>query len=132
MPKPYSSDLRERVLAQIKAGETVRAVGAVFMVAPSTIVRWTKSVRETGSLAPGKIGGHIKPKLASQRDWLLDRVGQDAKVTLRTLMAELAERGVDVSYGTVWNFLHREKLRSKKKPTLKRVDQHRLDSSLSQ
>ena len=29
-------------------------------------------------------------------------------------MTELAERGVAVSYGTVWNFIHREEISFKK------------------
>jgi hypothetical protein len=35
-------------------------------------------------------------------------------MTLRGLVAELAERGVKVSYRTVWNFVHREKISYKK------------------
>ena len=37
------------------------------------------------------------------------------EVTVRGLMTELAERGVAVSYGTVWNFIHREGMSFKKK-----------------
>jgi hypothetical protein len=34
--------------------------------------------------------------------------------TLRRLVSELADRGVKVSYRTVWNFVHREKVSYKK------------------
>ena len=61
------------------------------------------------------MGGH-KPKAiwGKHRDWLLQRT-KAMDLTLRGLVAELAERGVKVSYRTVWNFVHREKISYKKK-----------------
>ena len=64
--------------------------------------------RETGDLAPGQMGGHPPKKLiGAWRDWLLERCrGRD--FTLRGLVAELAERGMQVDYRTVWEFVHAE------------------------
>jgi transposase len=59
--------------------------------------------------------------LDSERLWLLDRIAQEPDVTLRQLMAELLERGVQVCYGTVWNFVHREDLSFKKKRSSQRA-----------
>ena len=62
------------------------------------------------------------------------RIAAEPEVTVRGLMTELAERGVAVSYGTVWNFIHREGMRFKKKrdqvlaPTLKPGDVVILDN----
>jgi hypothetical protein len=36
----------------------------------------------------------------------MERIATEPEVTVRRLMMELAERGVAVSYGTVWNFIH--------------------------
>jgi transposase len=73
-------------------------------------------LRETGSVAPGKMGGH-KPKAISgeYRVWLLQRI-KERDFTLRGLVAELAERGLKVDYRAVWTFVHAEKLSFKKKP----------------
>jgi transposase len=81
----------------------------------STAIHWVRRVRETGSVAPGKMGGH-KPKKISgeQRAWLLQRI-KDGDFTLRGLVAELAERGLNVDYRPVWEFVHAEKLSFKKK-----------------
>ena len=49
------------------------------------------------------------------RGWLMERIAAEPEVTVRGLMTELAERGVAVSYGTVWNFIHREGMSFKKK-----------------
>jgi transposase len=72
-------------------------------------------LRETGSVAPGQMGGH-RPKAISgeHRQWVLQRIeGRD--FTLRGLVAELAERGLKVDYRSVWEFVHAEKLSFKKK-----------------
>lgn len=121
MSKPYSLDLRERVASRVLAGESVRSVASTFMVSVSSVVRWSQRQRATGSVAPGKIGGHRKRKLAGERGWILQRMASPPAVTLRGLMAELAERGITVSYGAVWNFVHHEGLSFKKKRSARRT-----------
>jgi putative transposase len=114
MGKPYSIDLRERVVAAVeKDGLSCHQAAAQFGVGISTAINWTRRMRETGSVAPGQMGGH-KPKAiaGAYRTWLLDRIKAD--FTLRGLVAELAERGLKVDYRSVWVFVHAEKLSFKK------------------
>ena len=59
--------------------------------------------------------GHRACTLIGERGWLMERIAAEPEVTVRGLMTELAERGVAVSYGTVWNFIHREGMSFKKK-----------------
>jgi hypothetical protein len=61
------------------------------------------------------MGGHRACTLIGERGWLMERIAAEPEVTVRGLMTELAERGVAVSYGTVWNFIHREGMSFKKK-----------------
>lgn len=49
-----------------------------------------------------------------QRDWVLARLAATPDLTLRGLVAELAERGVSASYGSVWRLLAAEGLTFKK------------------
>jgi len=114
MGRPYSLDLRERVVAAVAKGMSRRQAAAQFGVGISTVINWVRRVRETGSVAPGQMGGH-KPKAIAgeQRIWLVGRI-QRPDFTLRGLVAELAERGLQVDYRTVWNFVHAEKLSFKK------------------
>lgn len=105
MTKPCSNDLRERAVAAMQAGESCRAVGARFSVAPSSVVKWTQRAARTGSVNPGQMGGHRKPVLEPHRDWLLDQVRRRPELTVKGLQALLAERGVEVSHDTVWRFL---------------------------
>ena len=120
MTRPYSMDLRERAVARVLAGESVRSVAATLSISAASVVRWSQRQRRTGSAAPGKIGGHRKPILAgAHRDWLLERATSD--FTLRGLVAELAERGVKVDYVQVWRFVHAEGLSFKKKRSPRRA-----------
>jgi transposase len=114
MGRPYSVDLRKRVVAAVETGGmSCHQAAAQFGVGVSTAINWVRRMRETGSVAPGQIGGH-KPKSISgkHRAWMLERMKQD--FTLRGLVAELAERGLKVDYRTVWSFVHAEKLSFKK------------------
>ena len=116
MAKPYSLDLRERVVAAVvEEGLSRHAAAARFGVSYSAAISWVKRLRETGSVAPGQMGGH-KPKkiVGPYRDWLLQRC-RDEDFTLRQLVVELAERGLEVDYRTMWEFVHAEKLSHKKR-----------------
>src|SRR5579863_2165093 len=62
MAKPYSIDLRERVVgAVLQGGLSRHRAAAQFGVGVSTVVGWVRRFRQTGSVAPGQMGGH-KPK----------------------------------------------------------------------
>ena len=75
MGKPYSLDLRKRVVAAIEGGMSRNQAAKQFGVAISTAIGWMKRVDETGSVAPGQMGGH-KPKAVSgdHAVWLSRRI----------------------------------------------------------
>lgn len=116
MGRPYSMDLRDRVVQAVEVeGLSRRQAAARFGIGEATAIKWLQRVRETGSVAPGQMGGH-KPKTLSGkiRDWLLERC-RSRDFTLRGLVVELAERDVRVDYRSVWNFVHAEGLTHKKR-----------------
>jgi len=81
----------------------------------STVINWVRRVRETGSVRPGRMGGHKPRKIAGDhREWLLGRC-RERDFTLRGLVAELGERGLRVDYRSVWEFVHGEQLTYKKR-----------------
>lgn len=114
MTRPLSNDLRERVVAAVRNGESCRAVASRFGVAVSSVVKWSQRQRATGSVAPSKMGGYRKPLLDPHRSFILERIRQTPHLTLHGLKDELAARGVKVSHNAVWLFLRREGLRFKK------------------
>ena len=114
MTRPYSEDLRERAVARFELGETTRSIAAALRISPSCVSKWMKRQRETGSLAPGQIGGHKKPTLLGEpADWLRERC-RSGPFTTRGLTAELAARGIKTDRRAVWVFLHAEGLSFKK------------------
>jgi len=52
MPRPYSADLRERVLLACEAGEAVKDVARRFRVGPATVCLWRQQAREDGRRTP--------------------------------------------------------------------------------
>lgn len=114
MTRPLSNDLRARVVAAVLAGESCRAVAARFGVAVSSVVKWRQRFRATGSVVPGKMGGHRKRVLEAHRAFITERITQTPHLTLHRLKDELAARGAIVSHNAVWEFLRREGLRFKK------------------
>jgi putative transposase len=114
MTRPLSNDLRERVVAAVVGGESCRSVASRFGVAVSSVVKWSQRYRATGSVAPGKMGGHRKRVLEPHRGFIMERIGHTPHLTLHRLKSELAARGVNVSHNAVWLFLRREGLRFKK------------------
>lgn len=116
MARAYSLDLRKRVVEAVERdGLSCNQAAARFEVAISTAIDWVNRYRRTGSLAPGKIGGHRPKKLVGEyRDWLLQRC-RGREFTLHGLVGELATRGLRVDYRVVWAFVHEEKLSYKKR-----------------
>src|SRR5262245_34188019 len=108
MAKPYSNDLRQRVARAIGSVDSCRAIADEYAIAPSTGVKWCKRMRETGSAAPAKFGGHRTCTLAPHRDFVLAQVEEVPHLTLHKLKDLLAARGIAVSHDTVWRFLRRQ------------------------
>src|SRR6476646_8015298 len=106
MARAYSLDLRERVVAAVAAGESCREVAATFKISVASVVKWSQRFRTTGSAAAKRMGGNRPRSLAGEREWLLRRLGEKADLTLRALVAELGERGMVTSYGSVWRIVH--------------------------
>ena len=61
MPGSYSTDLRERVLVAVEAGEPADAVAEEFMVGRSSVYRWIAAACDEGRRAPKRLGGGPKP-----------------------------------------------------------------------
>jgi putative transposase len=132
MARPYSSDLRERVVGAVERdGLSRRQAATRYGVGISTVVNWVRRFRETGSIAPGKMGGH-RPKTISgeHHEWLVRRC-REKGFTLRGLVAELAERGLKVDYRSVWEFVHAEKLSFKKNRSRQRAGSSRCGTQAS-
>jgi transposase len=89
MPKPYSRDLRERVVAYVEAGHSRHAAAAHFAVSVSFVVNLMTAYRTRGNVEPKPSGGKRHAKLEPHRDFLLRRVAEKDDITMPELAAEL-------------------------------------------
>ena len=116
MVKPFSLDLRDRVVRRVELGHPVREVAVTFGVSVASVVKWSQRKRQTGSAAAKPMGSRLARSLAAQRDWMLARIAEKPDLTLRELVSELQDRSVAASYGSVWRLLNDEGVSFKKKP----------------
>lgn len=120
MGRPYSLDLRERVVGSVEDGRSCRETARLFGVSVASVVKWSQRKRRTGSAAAKPMGRRDRPLiLLPEREWLLTRLAASPDLTLRGVQGELAARGIRVSLKAIWNFLRAEKLTFKK--SLQRV-----------
>ena len=70
MVRPYSNDLRERLVRAVLRGAlSCHQAAAQFGVAISTAINWVRRFRGTGSVEPDQIGGYRSMTfLAALRD----------------------------------------------------------------
>jgi len=115
MPKPYSDDLRGRVIAAIEDGYTRHEVAELYNLALSTVGGFIRRNRETGSVSPAKFGGHKTFALAPHADLVKQLVAEQPDSTLSELKARLAKHKVEVSQSAIFRFLRHLKLTFKKR-----------------
>ncbi len=100
--KPYSKDLRLRVLAAVDAGEPREQVARTFSVSMPTIKRWLRRRRETGDVEPKPIPGRPSRKGAMLQRWLPKQLEANDDLTLEEHREAFEEEfGEAVSTSTI-------------------------------
>jgi transposase len=114
MSKPYSLDLRERVVACVEAGDSRREAAERFDVSVSSAIRWAQRFVQFGSAAAKPIGGSTSP-LEAHAAWLLELIAKHPDWTLDEIVAAMRRHGIAGSRSAVWRFFERHKITVKKK-----------------
>jgi transposase len=116
--KPYSKDLRLRVLAAVDRGMPRKEVARVFGVSEPTIRRYLRLRRETGDVEPKPVPGPPARKGAALGAALPAQVRANPDLTLAE-HCELFEdvHGVKVSTATMSRALEKLGLPLKKSPS---------------
>ena len=116
MTAPLSQDLRERIARSVENGSSARAAAARFEVSPSAAVKLMQRVRQTGSTAPAKMGGHRRPILEPHADALRAIATSKPGIMLKEMRDALHARGIAVkALSTIADMLHRLGLSHKKR-----------------
>src|SRR3954463_1906320 len=120
MARPYSQDLRDRVIEATGNGTSARQAAVRFDVGVSTAIKWAERLRDSGERSARRQGRRPGSKPDAPPDFLLAVSEAAPDATIEELQRRLvAEKGVRASTGTIWTFLDRCGLTFKKKGTSK-------------
>jgi transposase len=125
MAKPYSQDLRSRVIEAIEAGHTQSEAATMLKVCLRTVNDYVKRWRTRGSVEPDKFGGHKPYKLADHADTVKALIKGEPDQTVAELQAKLEEANIRASASAINRFLKAEKITYKKKPVRHRTKTRR-------
>ena len=115
MAKPYSQDLRDRVLSAVDGGMPPTEVAELFEVTVSYVYKALIRRRTTGITSALPWAAGPKPKLQAYEDELRRHVLEFSDATLEEIRNWLIfKHDVTVSVGCLWNTLQRMKLPLKK------------------
>ena len=114
MARPYSVDLRERVLQFYDDGNPVEDTAQHFSVSESWVYSLLKQRRETGNIAPKERPTTYNTKLTPHEQEVRASIAEHVDATLSE-RCELLEKLVSVSRSTLCRFLKRLKISFKKK-----------------
>src|SRR3954469_4920718 len=127
MARPYSQDVRDRVIEATGNGTSARQAAVRFDVSVSTAIKWVERRRDSGERSARRQGRRPGSKLDAHRDFLLAVIEAAPDATIEELQRRLVEeKGVRASTGTIWTFLDRCGLTFKKK-SLHAAEQDRPD-----
>ena len=116
MPKPYSVDIRARVIARVEAGASRREAAEHFEISASAAVKWMKRFHETGRCAAKRFGGSTSP-LEEHADFLRTLIAEQPDLTLDEVVAIMRKHKIPGKRTAVWRFFRRHNITFKKKST---------------
>jgi transposase len=114
--KPYSLDLREKIISTYEAGNTsIRQVAARFQVSKTTVQALLKRKQTTGTLQPTRATGGKASQLAGYEQDIAEMVEQHQDYTLADYCEYWQDKtGIRVSQSTMCRFLQKQQLTIKK------------------
>ena len=114
MPKPYSQDLRDRVIGAVAGGMSARAASRLFQISESTGVKWVQRWRRTGSAASKPMGGYKRSVLDTHADVVLGLIAERPDLTLEEVRVALGARNIETGLSSVSRFFRRHGISTKK------------------
>jgi transposase len=113
--RPFSPDLRHRVVAALDAGQPTAVVAERFQVSPRTVRRYRQRWRTHGTLAPTPHPGRHRKIRGADEAALREQVLAAPDATLREHRLQWhARTGIWVSESTLCRALQRMQLTLKK------------------
>jgi putative transposase len=114
MAKPYSQDLRDRLVLAVLSGQSRRNAARGFDVSASCVIKLMQQFETTGHCMPRKFGGYKQYALAEHEDKVRALVVAQPDLTITELWKKLTALNIKVGRSAVGRFLLHLKLTYKK------------------
>jgi transposase len=120
VPRAYSRDLRERVIAAVETGASRHEAAERFEISAASAIKWLQRWGEDKSAAPKPRGGSVSrlEKFAAE---ILAVIAEYPDLTLDETLAQLCKRRIKTSRSSLWRFLGRHNITLKKKSASSRA-----------
>jgi transposase len=110
MTRPYSVDLRERVVRAVEAGLSRRATARRFEVSVSFVIKLVQRWQQRGTVEPERYGGWKRSTLAVHAERVRQLLTAEPDLTIAELRNRLASDAIHVSPAAISRFLSAEGL----------------------
>ena len=81
MAKPYSNDLRRKMVASVQSGVSRRRTAELFHVSVSCVIKLMQRSEATGDVAPARFGGFKVSPLAGREADICKWIGGNAPIS---------------------------------------------------
>lgn len=116
MARPYSSDMRERVVEAVNEGATRHEAAERFGISVSSAVRWHQAWRHEGRYDAKRYGGS-RSRLDDHAEEIVSLIEEQRDRTLDEIVAAMHKRKIPGSRTALFRFLERHGITLKKSPT---------------
>ena len=120
MSRPYSSDLRERVVEGVNEGATRLEAAERFGVCVSSAVRWHQAWRSDGTYEAKPCGGS-RSRLDDYAEEIVALIEEQRDRTLDEIVAMMHKCRIPGSRTALFRFLDRHGITLKKSPARQRT-----------
>jgi transposase len=116
--RPYSHDLRERIIAAREDGHSAEEASRLFRVSRRSVERYWKKFQTTGAVESEQFGGYRRSCLEGHDRSLRTWIGEKKDITLADLRERiLHDLGIKVGNTALWHRLEKLGLSYKKNAT---------------
>ena len=120
--RPYSEDLRARIIAGKQAGESSAQVAARLRVHVRTVERYWERYGEKGHCRPGQIGGHRRSRLEGHEKTVESWIKAEPSLSLEKLRVRCQKQlQVTLTVSALWHRLKAMGLSFKKNDARRRA-----------
>jgi transposase len=120
--KSYSLDLRERVVAGRRQGQSAEELAKRFGICKRSVERYWERQQQVGSVEAKQRGGYRRSRLVGHEETLRGWIQAQADLTLEQLQERLrVELGIELSVSALWYGLDRLGLSFKKNAARRRA-----------